>query len=70
MAVARTRTGKTVVWGDGDKRLEMFPDPINRQKFIIQIYGPRGGLHGTTRIDISDFRQGLILTEVGKRRDK
>ena len=70
MTVARTLTGQTMVWSKNGKHLKMFPDPTNRQKFIVQIHGPQGGLHGTIRVDISDFRQGLILAEVGKRRDK
>lgn len=70
MSVHKTPAGSTVVWGSGKKHFKMVTDPINDQKIILQIYGPHGGLHGTIRVDISDFRQGLILAEVGKRRDK
>lgn len=35
----------------------------------IKIFGPRGGMQGTISVELDDFREGLILAGVGKRRD-
>lgn len=57
-----------VIPGSG-KELHLVKDALNSQKIIVQVYGPNGGLHGTARVDLSDFRAGLLLAGVGTKRE-
>ena len=46
------------------KELRFVRDPLNEHKIIVQLYGPRGGLHGTIRLPVAQVKEGLHLAEM------